>query len=77
MKRRKWTGKEKLQIVLEGMRGQVPLGVQVNMKKLSASPDLASPSSIQTASHAAPSLPFPPLIRQLQHRQIWPQPLWL
>jgi hypothetical protein len=26
MKRRKWTGKEKLQIVLEGMRGTVPLG---------------------------------------------------
>ena len=26
MKCRKWTGKEKLQIVLEGMRGQDPLG---------------------------------------------------
>jgi transposase len=26
MKRRKWMGKEKLQIVLEGLRGQVPLG---------------------------------------------------
>jgi transposase-like protein len=26
MKRRQWTGQEKLQIVLEGMKGQVPLG---------------------------------------------------
>jgi transposase len=26
MKHRKWTGREKLQIVLEGLRGEVPLG---------------------------------------------------
>ena len=26
MKRRKWTGKEKLSIVIEGLKGRVPLG---------------------------------------------------
>src|SRR5712692_946928 len=37
MKRRKWTGKEKLQIVLEGMRGQVPLGELCARHQLSQS----------------------------------------
>jgi len=37
MKRRKWTGKEKLQIVLEGMRGTVPLGELCARHQLSQS----------------------------------------
>ena len=37
MKRRKWTGKEKLQIVLEGLRGQVPLGELCARHQLSQS----------------------------------------
>ena len=37
MKRRKWTSKEKLQIVLEGLRGQVPLGELCARHQLSQS----------------------------------------
>jgi len=37
MKRRKWTGTEKLQIVLEGLRGQVPLGELCARHQLSQS----------------------------------------
>ncbi len=37
MKRRKWTGKEKLQIVLEGLRGTVPLGELCTRHQLSQS----------------------------------------
>jgi transposase-like protein len=37
MKRRKWTGKEKLQLVLEGLRGQVPLGERCARHQLSQS----------------------------------------
>jgi transposase-like protein len=37
MKRRKWTGKEKLQIVLEGLKGQVPLGELCARHQLSQS----------------------------------------
>lgn len=37
MKRRQWTGKEKLQIVLEGLKGQVPLGELCTRHQLSQS----------------------------------------
>jgi transposase len=37
MKRRKWTSKEKLQIVLEGLKGQVPLGELCARHQLSQS----------------------------------------
>lgn len=37
MKRRKWTGKEKLQIILEGLKGQVPLGELCARHQLSQS----------------------------------------
>jgi transposase len=37
MKRRKWTGQEKLQMVLEGMRGTVPLGELCARHQLSQS----------------------------------------
>ena len=37
MKRRKWTSKEKLQIVLEGLKGQVPLGELCARQQLSQS----------------------------------------
>jgi len=37
MKRRKWTGREKLQIVLEGLRGTVPLGELCARHQLSQS----------------------------------------
>jgi transposase len=37
MKRRKWTGKEKLQIVLEGLGGEVPLGELCARHQLSQS----------------------------------------
>jgi transposase-like protein len=37
MKRRKWTGRDKLQIVLEGIKGQVPLGELCARHQLSQS----------------------------------------